>query len=172
MAGRVTDPSEWPWNSYRFAIGAAGGPAFLSLEDVWRAFGTFDPKVGRKRLGQFVSAGLQEVFLNPLLHGSDRLSRFVAPLLKPHENTSEYVYPQRHAARPSVGAIFEGCRTQEELDVAAYRAFFEHAYTLREIGVVVSRDPSVVCRWIRRVERHAQQRLASPPEDNLARNKI
>ena len=53
-AGRASTPGEWPWSSYRSAIGLAAVPDFLSLEHVWSAFGTSDPAEGRARLVQFV----------------------------------------------------------------------------------------------------------------------
>lgn len=170
MARLVVDPRDWRWSSYRSAVDADESPGLLSLEEVWSAFGTSDPVIGRTRLVDFVRAGLQEVFLNPLLHGSDQLASVIAPLLKPHENTREHVYAQRYATRPPLGVLFEGRTTQAEVDEAAREAFVEHAYTLEEISRITARDPSVVCRWIQRARRQTSQ--ASVAEDNPAKNKI
>ena len=168
-AGRVGHPQDWPWSSYRFAIGHAPCPAFLALDEGWLAFGTSDPSTGQMRFAEFVAAGLQETLPNGLLHGSERLAGLVAPLLKPHQDTREYVYAHRYAGRPSVSVLFEGCVTQAARDGAAHTAFFDHAYTLEEIGAIVGRDPSVVCRWIQRA---GQRTRASLPEDVRAKNKI
>jgi putative transposase len=147
-AGRVAKAEDWPWSSYRFVLGLAEGPSFLSLQDTWRAFGTSDCAVGRERLRAFVAAGLQEVFPNPILHASTRLAEQVAGHLEPHQATREYVHAARHAARPTVGSLLDGCLNREALQDAAHAAFHQHAYTLAEIAAVVSRDPSVVSRWI------------------------
>lgn len=173
-AGLVSRPGDWRWSSYRFALGVGEDerPDFLSFEDVWRAFGTSDPEIGRSRFADFVAAGLQEVFSNPLLHGSDRLSELAAPLLKPHETTHEHPHEQRHATRSAVGSLFDGRFSQADLDDAAYAAFVDHAYTLEEIGRAVSRHPSVVCRWIRRAKQRRRETGMASQEDKRAKNKI
>lgn len=171
-AGYVADPKAWQWGSYRFTVGEDIPPDFVALRHVWEAFGTSDPTLGRIRFAEFVAAGLIETFENPLLHGSARLASLVAPLLEPHQHRLEHVYPQRYAARPSVGSLFDGMFSAEELDGAAYRAFCQHAYTLDEIGRVVGRDPSVVCRWIQRERRRREAATVSSVEDKRARNKI
>jgi REP element-mobilizing transposase RayT len=170
-AGLVRDPNEWRWSSYRYVMSAGAPPPFLSLDEVWSAFGTSDPEVGRLRFADFVLVGLQDSFTNALLQGSERLGAVVAPLLEPHENTRDYVYAHRYAVRPAVAELFDGCITQAELDDAAWRAFHRHAYTLEAIGQVVTRDPSVVCRWIQRARRNGDA-ASSSDEDVLARNKI
>jgi REP element-mobilizing transposase RayT len=171
LAELVADPLEWRRSSYRIAMGADEPPGFLALGEAWAAFGTSDPATGRSRLATFVRAGMSEDFPSPLLHGSGALARLVAPLLEPHQTTHDYVCAERHAARPSLGTIVDGCVSQLELDQAAHTAFFKHAYTLAEIGAVVSRDPSVVCRWIQRAARRTRP-LPPSREDNRARNKI
>ena len=170
-AGHATHPQDWPWSSCRYVMNP-DAPAFLSMEEVWATFGTTNPELGRSRFADFVLAGAPDGFTNSLLHGSERLAATVSPLLRPHENTPEYVYAHRYAARPSVGEIFDGCVTQADLDDAAWRAFHQHAYTLRAIGRVVARDPSVVCRWIQRAKRIANPAGSSSRVDALAINKI
>lgn len=170
-AGRVSDPQEWTWSSYRFAVGAETPPALLALDDVWAAFGTSDASVGRARFREFVRSGVPQTLANPLFHGSDRLAAVVAPLLKPMQGTREHVYRERFAARPPLSALFEACVSVRDLKKAAHIAFCEHAYTLDEIGRMVSRDPSVVCRWVR-AERDNGPGASSPSEDNPARTKI
>ena len=170
-AGRVGDPQEWPWGSYRFAMGAEEAPPFLALNEVWAAFGTTDSSVGRARFHEFVRSGLLQALAHPLIQGSDRLAEVVAPLLKPMQETREYVYPERFAARPSLSALFDGCVSVRDLKKAARTAFCEHAYTLEEIARMVARDPSVVCRWVR-AERYRSASASSPWEDNPAKNKI
>jgi putative transposase len=147
-AGQTAKPEDWPWSSYRFALGLEEAPAFLTLADIWDAFGASDYAVGRERLANFVG-GPEDMFPNPLIHGSPRLAGRVAPHLEPHQATRDYLYSARFAARPSLGSLLEGCIGREALKDAAHAAFHKHGYTLAEIAAVVSRDPSVISRWIR-----------------------
>jgi len=169
-AGYVGSPEEYAWSSYRAVMGMAEPPAFLAPDEVWSAFHASDAHTGRARLAEFVRAGMQEACPDHLLIGSDRLKRLMAPLLEPHQPIREHVRAERHAARPSLGTLFDGCVRQPAFNEAARRAFVEHAYTLAEIGAVVSRDPSVICRWIQRANR--SRRVWSSPEDICATNKI
>jgi REP element-mobilizing transposase RayT len=171
-AGRVPRPEDWRWSSYRFAAGLADTPEFLSLDDVWAAFGTTEADAGRARFMQFVAAGLLDTFDNPILHGTARLRRRLAPELARYEATRDHVCAARFAARPSLGSLVEGCLDRGALEEAAHAAFHRHAYTLAEIAAVVNRDPSVVSRWIQRAARRAAQSTASSGEDIRARNKI
>ena len=170
-AGYVANPDDYQWGSYRAVMGLADPPAFLALEEVWGAFGTSDAGTGRARLAEFVRAGMQEDSPDPLLLGSDRLKQLVAPFLGPHQSIRDHVRAERYAARPTLGTLFEGRVSQADLDEAACRAFVEHAYTLTQIGAVVSRHPSVICRWIQRAKRSGERTLASR-EDTRAKNKI
>jgi hypothetical protein len=109
--------------------------------------------------------------LNSSYCGSDRLAALVAPLLKPLQETREHVYPERFATRPPLSALFEGCGRRCDVEEAAHIAFVDHAYTLEEIGRMVARDPSVVCRWVQCVRRR-RRGAPSSSENILARNKI
>jgi REP element-mobilizing transposase RayT len=171
-SGHAGRPEDWTWSSYRGAVGLDALPDFLSLQDTWAAFATSDAEVGRPRFADFVAAGVQDPLINPLLYGSARLGIRMAPELEPHQTTREYIHAARFAARPSLGSLLDGCLDRESLTDAVHTAFHRYAYTLAEIGAVVSRDPSVVSRWIRQSrERRSGSRMSSR-RDNLARNKI
>lgn len=144
------DPRSWPWSSYRFACGIGDPPVFLALDRVWEAFGTRDPSVGRERLVHFVSAGVEDVFLNPLVHGSDAVGKRVEPLLDPLAFHREYASRQRFALRPSLGDLLAGRFAQTEIEDAALEAFDRYAYTLAELATALGRAPSTVWRWIQR----------------------
>ena len=152
-AGIATDPEAWPWSSYRFAQGLEEPPDFLSIQDVWAAFDTSDCLLGRVRFSQFVGAGLPEVFTNPVFYGSEQLAERLAADLEPHRTTRDYVYAARFAARPSLASLLDGRVDRVAVEDAAHEAFHRHAYTLAEIGGIVKRDPSVLCRWIQRAQR-------------------
>ena len=168
-AGVAAKPEDWPWSSYRFSLGLEEPPAVLSLEHVWAAFGTTDCAVGRARLADFVAAGLQDAFTNPLLHGSTRLAERLSDDLKPHQATRDYVLAARFAARPSLGSLLEGCEDRQAFENGAHAAFHQHAYTLAEIGAVVNRDPSVVSRWIRKA---TPRQSATPRGCHLPRTSL
>jgi REP element-mobilizing transposase RayT len=152
-AGIAKDPEEWRWSSYRLALGLEEAPDFLSVQDVWTAFETSNCLLGRVRLAQFVGAGQQELFANPVFHGSELLAERLAPDLVPHHATRDYVYAARFAARTSLASLLDGCVDPVAIEDAVHDAFHQHAYTLAEIASVVKRDPSVVCRWIQRSQR-------------------
>ena len=52
-AGIVEDPAAWPWSSYRFLVGRAPAPRFLSDQWVLELFAR-DPRDARRRLAAFV----------------------------------------------------------------------------------------------------------------------
>jgi REP element-mobilizing transposase RayT/transposase-like protein len=167
-AGRAANAEDWPWSSYRFVLGHAGCPDYLSLEDTWNAFATSDCAEGRDRLREFVAAGLGEVFSNPILHGSPHFAHQLADRLEPHQGTRDYVYAARYAARPTLGSLLDGCLDRRALQDAARAAFHQHAYTLAEIAAAVSRDPSVVSRWIRQSKLRQSPGVAGcPPRRSL-----
>ena len=159
VAGFCARPEDWQWSSYRFALGLAPVPAFLALHRVWEAFGTTDPSIGRERLRHFVAAGVEDTFLNPLMHGSATLTARVAPLLEPLAFHREFVRGQRHAARPSLGELLEGRFSRRDIEDAVLIAFDRHAYTLAEIGATVGRAPSTIWRWIQRAKSRQDQPL-------------
>ncbi len=172
-AGRARRPEDWPWSSYRVALGLDATPDFLALQYVWSAFGTSDLEIGRLRLAEFVHAGHEETFPNSLLHGSVRLHERMAPAIEPHQTNRDFTYEQRFAARIPLGTILEGCTDQTSLEHAAHTAFSGHGYTLVELGRALGRDPSTVCRWIQRARvRLLRGGVVSSAESTVARSKI
>lgn len=172
-AGLVTAPEDWPWSSYRAAIGVGTPPEFLSLQHVWRAFRTTDPVIGRARLTDFVRAAVLDDFPNPLLHGDLRRAGPLTSALEPHQQNRDFLYASRFATRPTLGSLLEGCMSRVSIEDAVHRAFFRHAYTLAAIGDSLNRDPSTIYRWIRRAAaRVPAEDAASPAGDSRARIKI
>jgi DNA-directed RNA polymerase specialized sigma24 family protein len=148
-------------------------PDFLALQYVWSAFGTSDVETGRSQLAEFVSAGLEEPFANSLLHGSVRLRERVAPAIEPHQTNRDFTYEQRFAARVPLTTLLEGCSDRTSVEHAAHTASARHGYTLAELGQALGRDPSTVCRWIRRARaRLVRAGTVSRVERAAARNKI
>ena len=56
----------------------------------------------------------------------------------------------------------------ETLGEAARRAFYDHAYTLREIGTHIDRPVATVWKWIQRADRESgeQPRLFESERDH------
>ncbi|HJR58881.1 MAG TPA: transposase [Vicinamibacterales bacterium] len=153
--GQATRPEEWPWSSYRATAGLAPAPGFLALERVWPAFDTNDRAMGRHRFVVFVAAAGSEdtKALEPaLMFGSEAFAQRITPLLEPHRETRDFLYRDRFATRPSLAVLFDGRSTPIGRQEAAYDAFGQHAYTLREIGDLVGRAPATVWSWIKNVE--------------------
>ncbi len=153
-AGHATSPDQWRWSSYSATAGLTGTPAFLSVERIWAAFDTRNTAVGRHRFILFVSAATtaDELADAPLVIGSEAFARRITPLLEPYRDTRDFPYAERFATRPPLARLFEGRSTSEALYEAAYDAFGQHAYTLREIGELVQRAPSTVWTWIKKAE--------------------
>jgi len=190
-AGRARVPEEWRWSSYGAVLGNVPVPDFLSLAPVWSAFGTSDPEIGRARFMAFVRAGVEEVFPNPLLHGSERLAAVLAPVLEAHRANRDHVYAERFAARPPLSVLLEKCGDTRSIEDAVHAAFHRHGYTLAQLGRALSRDPSTICRWIKRAADRGSDLVScvhvlygghtsgpgvkprsSPREDTDARNQI
>lgn len=171
-AGLARAPEDWRWSSYRAVLGDEPS-ALVTAEHVWAAFRTSDPDVGRARFRDFIDARLEAATSDHLLDGSDRLRTRMAPSLEPYFANPDFVYAHRCAARPSLGALLEGCEHERRAEDAAHTAFHRHGYTLAEIGRALGRDASTVCRWIQRAAARQTAVDAVPPgEDTDARNKI
>lgn len=142
---------------------------------MWFAFGTSDCGLGRARLAQFVGAGLQDAFTNPLLHGSARLAERLGAGLEPHRATRDYVYSARFADRPQLGSLLDGCVDREgHRGCGAYGVPPTRLHILAATAAVLGRDPSVICRWIQHatLRRSVKSSAMSSPDDITARNKI
>lgn len=148
-AGRVTNPGDWAWSSYRATAGLCDVPSFLSLEDVWRALGSPDPDERRVRFVQHVASDANgEKLLDAFLVGSEQLTQRVHPLLEPYRGTREFRYAERFATRPALHTVLLNGDSSLSLKRAASEAFHRHGYTLREIGELIGRSPATISRWI------------------------
>jgi putative transposase len=163
-AGRARTVEEWRWSSYRATVGLEAAPSFLSLEAVWAAFGAENVSDGQQCFGAFVAEGNPEALPpDALLVGSDEFKAGLQPLLLPHQQTRDYVYAERFAARPPLGAVVSRDTDRDGLKRSAYDAFTRHAYTLREIGDLIGRHPSTVWTWIHRARMAARGHPEIPP---------
>ncbi len=157
-AGLVRRPENWPWSSYRTIAGLSEAPPFIALDPIWRALGCTDAEAGRKLYIAHVKQGdTPEDLQNALLFGGDLLKRQARPLLEQHREEREFLYKDRFAARPALESLLmEGDRPS--LAAAARTAFHVHGYTLKEIGDVIGRSPSTICKWIHRIEAEQEEK--------------
>jgi REP-associated tyrosine transposase len=159
VAGQVEHPEDWPWSSYRAAIGLAAPRPFIDDSELARALDAWDDRERHERLQVFVNAGAtSEDGWRALMSGSDDLGRRVDPLVTPHRDNAEFSYAHKYATRPSLTAILGG--RSDEADASLHRAVHEafcvHGYSLREIAERVEKHPGTVWTWVRRVNRERQ----------------
>jgi REP element-mobilizing transposase RayT len=156
-AGLVKQPENWPWSSYRAIAGLCEAPPFLTMDRIWRGLGCTDAEVGRQRYIAHVKQGdTPEELHNALLFGGDLLKRQARPLLEAHREEREFLYRDRFAARPPLDSLFIDLGRQS-LAAAARTAFHVHGYTLTEIGELIGRSPSTICKWIHRIEAEQEE---------------
>jgi len=152
-ARKVSDPSDWPWSSYRASIGREPAPPYLDLEPVWKMLDAATPEEGRERLQMLVMAGGRpEELWGPVIRGSAAFAKHIDPLLGPHRDNGDFLYAERFATRPSLAELFVGVAGGPSLEDAVHVAFCRHAYTLKAIGKALNLHPSTIWVWIRRSE--------------------
>jgi REP element-mobilizing transposase RayT len=154
-ARKVTHPADWPWSSYAQAVGLDERMSFVSLTDIWRAFGAQNSLNARQAFKEFVEQGVASDDAPGLLVGSVGFVRSFESMLAPHRNNRELVHAERFAARPSIGELIPERTRGPDLEHAAHRAFQTYAFTLREIAEHVGASPSAVWLWTQRAARAA-----------------
>jgi len=151
---KVAAPADWPWSSYRAAIGLEPAPRHLHLERVWKDLDAENEREGRERLRLFVeSGGHPDELWGPLIRGSQGFLRTLDPLLERHRGTCDFTYADRFATRPPLASLISGNDGREAKEDRVRIAFLQHAYTLREIGETLQQHPSTVWRWVERSQR-------------------
>jgi REP element-mobilizing transposase RayT len=152
-ATQVERPEDWPWSSYRAAIGLAPPIPFIDDFPLARALDAIDDRERHAKLQLFVEAGASAGDgWRELLSGSPELGHRVEGLLVPHRDEPEFTYAHRFATRPPLRSILAG-GGPAGLDRAVYVAFTTHGYTLREIAGLVDKHPGTVWTWVQRVAR-------------------
>jgi REP element-mobilizing transposase RayT len=159
VAKQVEHPEDWPWSSYRAAIGLAPSPPFIDAGELARALDAVDDPERHERLRVFVNAGAcSEDGWRALMSGSDDLGRRVDPLVTPHRDNPEFSYAHKFATRPPLVRILGGRRDEADavLHESVHEAFCVHGYTLREIADLVGKHPGTIWTWVRRVNQRRQ----------------
>ena len=149
VADQVSRPEDWPWSSYRCAMGLAPVPPFLDLTATLEALQTDDAVEGRRRLAAFVASGEPVHGWCEVMFGSERLAV---------RRGSRYVL-----VWPSCWRMWSGVRNWTGRFGVAFE---EHGYTLREIGEHLGRPPATVWSWVHRARRPATCAVPDDPAWN------
>jgi REP-associated tyrosine transposase len=156
VASQVDRAEDWPWSSYRAAIGLAPHIPFVDDFQLARALDAIDDAERHERLKTFVEAGeAAEDGWRELMSGSDDLGRRVEPMIVASRAEIDFSYAHRYSTRPPLESLLKGLEG-DALHAAVHDAFIVHAYTLREIAALVDKHPGTVWTWVQSV---ARQRL-------------
>jgi putative transposase len=145
----VAGPEEWQWSSYRATIGLSPTPEFLDIVRVLTPFDTDSLELARQRLVCYVNDGTDDEFwAGQFLVDAPALASRVRPKLEAHRDNEDFSHAHRFSTRPTLWDLMpRGCARHIARSHAKV-AFFEHAYTLREIGVHLNRPTSTIWRWV------------------------
>jgi putative transposase len=168
-SGAVSRPDAWRWSSYRGTAGAEPPPEFLAIDDVLRALHPTDATAARQQFIALVASTAEDLELpTGLVFGSAAFEQRVEPLLRARRTDQELSYSERYAIRPPLAALLEALPDRDAVNRRMHEAFFEHAYTLREIGDFVGQHPSTIWRRIR--QRQTDSVDPSPPGRRKIKN--
>ena len=148
-AGLVTSAADWPWSSYAALRDGADHNQLVSIERVWQALGANSPEAAERLLPAFLADPTDDDFPEDgYLIGSEAFARRFDEVLRPTRNCEDYVRSERFASRPSLDEVLPANQSERECGVK--QAFFEWAYTLREIGRHLGRTTATIWRWVHR----------------------
>ena len=148
-AGLVDRPDAYLWSSFRATAGLTSTPDFLDIVRILTMFDRDDLEGARRQFASYVDDFADDSFWQGLfLLDAPALATRVRPRLEPHRRNEDYSHAHRFSTRPSLWELMpRGCE-RRTVYANAKVAFFEHAYTLREIGTHLGRPTSTVWRWV------------------------
>ena len=130
----VTGPEQWPWSSYRAAMGLVDAPEWLRSDAVLAYFGDTRPSA-RAAYAQFVAAGIDAPsplrgVSNMLILGDDA---FRTSVIDKHHDTNmlEIKRTQRRAIVLPLHEYFRNYRDPKE---AMARAYLSLGYSMAEVA--------------------------------------
>jgi putative transposase len=158
-AGLASGASGWKWSSYRATAGTAKPRECLSVDWVLSHFGA-RRREAQVQYREFVSAGkgkepIWEKLRGQVLLGTEDFVERLKGVLQERERLVEIPRAQRYAGRPSLAALFppEKMTDKKIRDRAAYTAYVEHGYTMREIAEHLGLHYVTVSRAITQAEK-------------------
>ena len=145
----VTRPEDWIWSSYRATAGLTAPVPGLDILRVLTFFNQRDVDSARQQFVHYVNDASDDALWRTLfLADATALGSRVRPALEPHRTNEDFTYAERYGTRPPLWDLLpagtDGLTTRRKVRVA----FFEHAYTLREIGAHLGRPKSTIWRWV------------------------
>ena len=147
VAGHVSNAADWPWSSYGALRSGADENRLVSIEPVWRALGISSPEAAERVLPIFLDDSADDGYSEEgYLIGSEAFAKQFDAALRPSRKCEDYVRPERFAARPPLHEVVSVDQPTPHCGVK--QAFFEWAYTLREIGRYLGRTTATIWRWV------------------------
>jgi len=144
----VEQPGDWKWSSYRATAGLGPRPAFLDVAQVWQTLSADGVMSARNQFIAFVAATADDDLGRQVTaYGSRDFLESLDPLLRSFRSNPDFVYAERFASRPPLSDVIPDRRACMARS-GARRAFYEYAYTLREIGIYIGRPVPTVWSWI------------------------
>jgi REP element-mobilizing transposase RayT len=145
----VTRPEDWLWSSYRATVGLAAAHPVLDIVRILTAFDVDNIEVARQQFACFVNDSADDAHWRSLfLIDATALAARMRPELERHRTNEDFIYAERFATRPPLWDLLPGGSERRAIRANAKIAFFEHAYTLREIGKHVRRPTTTIWRWV------------------------
>ncbi len=160
-AGRVEDPDDYTWSSYRAVVGQAEKPEFLTTEGILARFGRGN-KRAQRRFADFVKAGMKikkspwDDLKGQIYLGDESFVKMA------HQHISEDMdilrevpKGQRYANRPELSQVFagEGKRDKQKRNKAIYTAYTDWGYKLQEIGDFLHLHYASISRIVTAIEK-------------------
>jgi putative transposase len=167
-AGLVANAADWPWSSYAALRDGVDRNQLVSIEGVWLALGSRSPEAAARLLPAFLADPSDDEFSDEgYLIGGEAFARRFDDDLRPSRKCEDYVRSERFASRPPLDKVLPADQSKHQCGVK--QAFFEWAYTLREIGRHLGRTTATIWRWVhrRRSKPAAVERLVSDPALDL-----
>ena len=151
VAAGLTETAEaWRWSSFGPTAGLTPAPRFLDVRSVWAMFDSKNTLTAQVIFRAFASSSADDeldAIVDPQLSPASKAK--LREQLAPHTENEDFVYAERFASRPPLERALR-LGPCENRAVAATRAFYEHAYTLRAIAVHFGCSTATIWTWIRR----------------------
>ena len=154
-AGIVRHPAGYRWSSYKATAGLLKPAPFLAVNWILSQFGK-RRREAQKAYRRFVRLGMKEPspwdeLKAQCILGSNEFIGKLRPALKDKSKVMEIPKEQRLASRPSLEELFPSGKEakKEERNVTIQKAYFNHGYTLSEIGRHLGLHYATIGRIIR-----------------------
>ncbi len=164
----VDDPAAWRWSSYRAIAGLEAAPDWLQVEETWQMLEDGSGVPPWEQIRMLAASPLDDLApMTGLLAGSRQFAQRLEPSFEPYWDEENLVYSDRFATRPALSALVPPHLHGVALYAAVRVAYLRYAYTLREIGTLLSHPTSTIWSWVQRAS--AEESVPFHPADTLER---